>query len=174
MTLPAARRFALIAQLTHEYNAAAGGRVLGKKALQKLVYAFQRRAKEARIYAFSFYNYGVYSRDLDRDVSDAARYGFVEVDFDDVSNAYRISTGQNFRADSKLLPHAYEARYCKDLFGKTGRELELITTIMFVCDEERITDTATIVNRVRELKPKFSKREVHEHVIPEYCACATS
>ena len=171
MTSSAAQRYALIAQLVHDYNTASG-RPAGKKAVQKLVYVLQRRSKEAKHYGFSFYNYGVYSHDLARDIAEAERYDFIDVDYDEVNKAYRIRPSSNFEENKRFLPSFYKADSLKDVLGHSAKDLELITTIMFVCDEENVCDKNEIIKRVLELKPKFSESEVRENIIPEFCGCA--
>ena len=170
MTSLAAQRYALIAQLVHDYNKMSG-KPAGKKAVQKLFYILQRREKQAKLYDFSFYNYGVYSQDLSRDIAEAARYDFIDVSYDGWANAYSITPSANFENNKRFVPAFYNERLCEDAFGRTAKELELISTIMFVCDEENISDQKKIVERVLELKPKFSEAEVKAQ-IPTYCSCA--
>lgn len=171
MTSSAAQRFALIAQLAHDYNIAFR-RPAGKKAIQKLFYILQSRLREAKHYTFSFYNYGVYSHDLARDISEADRYDFVTVDYDEANNAYSIRPGSNYGENKQFLPSFYKVENLKDVLGRSAKELELITTIMFVCDEERISNRDEIVKRVMELKPKFTESEVRATIRPEFCSCA--
>jgi len=171
MTSSAAQRYALIAQLTNDYFSAFG-RPAGKKAVQKLFYVLQRRKREAKDYGFSFYNYGVYSHDLARDISEAERYDFLQVDFDEVNNAYSIRPSLNFKENARFVPSFYDRDDLKDVLCLSPRDLELITTIMFVCDEERVSNKEEIVGRVLELKPKFRDQEVRSHILPEFCGCA--
>jgi uncharacterized protein YwgA len=171
MTLSAAQRYALIAQIVHDYNEVFG-RPAGKKALQKLFYVLQRRLSEAKNYAFSFYNYGVYSHDLARDVSEAERYGFLDIDYDDVSNAYSIRPSSDFDENRRFVPSFYKGKILNDVLVRSAKDLELITTIMFVCEEEKISNKEDIIKRVLELKPKFKEREVSECLLPAYCSCA--
>jgi uncharacterized protein YwgA len=169
MTSSAAQRYALIAQLVHDYNAASG-RIAGKKAVQKLFYVLQQRSKKVKHYGFSFYNYGVYSQELARDIAEAERYDFINVSYDEVTNAYSIRPSANFESNEQFVPSYYKAETCKDVFGRSAKELELITTIMFVCDEEKISDRKEILKRVRELKPKFSESEIKAHIVSDYCS----
>jgi len=171
MISSAAQRYALIAQLAYDYNATFG-RPAGKKALQKLFYILQRRLVAAKHYSFSFYNYGVYSHDLARDISEAERYDFLHVDYDDVNNAYSIRPSSNFQENKRFVPAFYPSADLKDVLDRSAKDLELITTIMFVCDEEKISDRNEIVGRVLELKPKFKEAEVWKNLIPEFCGCA--
>lgn len=171
MMSSAAQRYALIAQVVHDYNAVFG-RPAGKKAVQKLLYVLQRRSKEAKHYGFSFYNYGVYSHDLARDLAEAERYDFLDVDYDEVINAYSIKPSLNFPENKRFVPHFYDLEFLKDVLDRSARELELITTIMFVSCEEKISDKSQIVGRVLELKPKFNEGEVRENLLPQFCACA--
>lgn len=166
-----AQRYALIAQVVHDYNQTSG-RPAGKKALQKLFYVLQRRNSEAKSYPFSFYNYGVYSNDLARDVSEAERCGFLDVEYDEANNTYSIRPGPDFGENQRFVPTHYDATALDDVLNRSAKDLELITTIMFVCDEEKIADKDAIVARVLELKPKFSEREVVAYIRPEYCGCA--
>jgi uncharacterized protein YwgA len=171
MTSPAAQRYALIAQLVSDYNETFG-RPAGKKAVQKLFYVLQRRAKEAKLYGFSFYNYGVYSHDLARDISEAERYDFLDVEYDGTANAYSIKPSSHFEENRRFVPTYYRIDSLKDVLSLSAKDLELITTIMFVCDEEKISERQQIISRVLELKPKFSEGEVSAKIRPEYCGCA--
>lgn len=170
MTSVAAQRYALIAQLVHDYNKVSG-KPAGKKAVQKLFYILQRREKQAKFYDFSFYNYGVYSQELSRDIAEAARYDFIDVSYDAWANAYSITPSTSFDENKRFVPEFYSYRLCEDALGRTAKELELITTIMFVCEEEKISDQRKIIERVLELKPKFTEAEVKAQ-IPAYCGCA--
>lgn len=170
MTSLAAQRYALIAQLAHDYNDAFG-RPAGKKAIQKLLYVLQRRVKEAKFYGFSFYNYGVYSHDLSRDISEAERYDFLNVEYDTTNNTYLITPSVNFDDNRRFLPSFYKPDVLKDVFSLSAKELELITTIMFVCDEEKLLEKNRIISRVLELKPKFSESEIRARIRPEFCSC---
>lgn len=171
MTSTAAQRYALIAQLIHDYNSATG-RTAGKKAVQKLFYILQRREKRANLYGFSFYNYGVYSQDLARDIAEAQRYDFIDVSYDAENNAYSIKPSANFETNRQFVPSFYDANKCRDVLARSAKELELITTIMFVCDEENVSDEHEIIGRVHDLKPKFSLDEIKAQIKPEYCSSA--
>jgi uncharacterized protein YwgA len=170
MTSSAAQRYALIAQLVHDYNAVFG-RPAGKKAVQKLFYVLQRRLNAAKNYSFSFYNYGVYSHDLAHDIAEAERCDFLHVDYDELNNAYLIRPSSNFQENRRFLPSFYQIDEMKDVLDRSAKDLELITTIMFVCDEEKVSDKSEIVKRVLELKPKFREPEVWKDLLPEFCGC---
>jgi len=167
--IDAAQRYALIAQITHNYNQVSG-KLAGKKAIQKLFYVLQRRDKRAKIYDFSFYNYGVFSQDLARDIAEAERYHFIDVSYDAWANAYSIKPSDTFAENKRFVPEFYSDKSFQDVFGKSAKELELITTIMFVCEEEKISDRGQVLDRVLELKPKFLRQEVEANLEP-YCSC---
>lgn len=171
MTISAAQRYALIAQIARDYNEVSG-RVAGKKVLQKLMYVLHRRVKDANLYNFSFYNYGVFSSELARDISEAERYSFIDVGYDEFTNTFSIKPSDFYEANKEFLPAFYNSEFGADLFRHNAKDLELITTIMFVCDEEGLSDKSSISKRVRELKPKFSETEIECYLIPEFCSSA--
>ncbi len=117
--------------------------------------------------------YGVYSHDLARDVADAERYDFIDVSYDDRANAFSVKPSANFEDNKQFVPEFYDSRVFVDVVGKTAKELELITTVMFVCDEEKVSDRNEIIKRVRELKPKFNSHEIKQYLTPEFCTYVT-
>jgi hypothetical protein len=106
---------------------------------------------------------------LARDIAEAERYDFIDVSYDATVNAYSIEPSKNFEANRRFVPNFYDAGKCRDVLARSAKELELITTIMFVCDEENISGEHEIIQRVHDLKPKFSHDEIRAQIKPEYC-----
>ena len=158
------RQHALIAFLAEQEGKS--GR-LGKKAVQKLIHILTSVSGKRFGYNFSFYTYGAYSSALASDIEVAGALGLINISFNSSENSYSIEPSSRTASFvEKYLPEA-DKNSCLDAWrnfsGRSGRELELISTVLFLYDEELIpVPTPSMTDRVLELKPKYSKKEVDE------------
>ena len=152
---------ALVAYLASQQG---GKGTLGKKAVQKYIHILSSLSGLDVGYEFSFYTYGPFSRDLasDLDILDGAKA--INVRYNSADNAYSITATPMTHAIAQTLSPALiaEADRVWGLFsGRTAKELELISTALFVSDEEGLPMASSdMTSRIQALKPKYSVSEV--------------
>ncbi|TPI13567.1 hypothetical protein [Mesorhizobium sp. B4-1-1] len=156
------RQYALIAYLAERQGRS--GR-LGKKAVQKFVHILSSVSGKTFGYRFSFYTYGPFSSTLAADLDIANALGLVKVSYNSQENSYSVTeTGRTEAFVAANLPLVERRSIDKvwDRFsGKSAKELELISTILFLYDEEGLSgESAEMRQRVLELKPKYTSSEV--------------
>ena len=88
----------------------------------------------------------------------------ISVSYSNENNAYSIAPTPSSGALVATLPHdmraAADAIWSK-FEGRTAKQLELVSTILFVADEEEIELTGPdMTERVKALKPKYSISEI--------------
>jgi len=144
----------------------------GKTALQKMVFLLQEVYKVDVGYSFGFHTFGPFAGELLGDLDFAERMGAVQVKSVEgaYGNGYLIEPGESIgeivaRAEPFLTQHSKALGALVGEFGaKTAKELELLTTIIYLnkeimWDEKKMTRTEA-VGKIRELKPKFTERDV--------------
>lgn len=154
-------RQALVAYLAEKCGPSGN---LGKKAAQKYVHILTSLSRRSFGYDFSFYTYGPFSRELASDLDLLAAGGVISVTYDSSDNAYSITATQKTTNLVRELPSS--ARDIADqvwmrFSGRTAKQLELISTILFVHDEEGLKiNSDAMTDRVKALKPKYTTEEV--------------
>jgi uncharacterized protein len=142
---------------------------LGKTKLQKLVFLMQELKAVPSDYRFHFYTYGPYSSSLTGDVSYLDAIGGLNIRQYLPFGGYEIVPGND--ADSflaKSTPFLDEHKDNIDAiieqFGhKSAQDLELIATLVYIARyEPSFTpgDDQFLINRARELKPKFAEDKI--------------
>jgi uncharacterized protein len=137
---------------------------LGKKAVQKYIHILSSLSGLDVGYEFSFYTYGPFSRELasDLDILDGAKA--ISVRYNSTDNAYSITATPTTHTIAQALPAALAAeanRIWAIFSGRTAKELELISTALFVSDEEGLPMASTdMTSRIQALKPKYSTAEI--------------
>ena len=156
------RQYALIAFLA-ELEGKSGR--LGKKAAQKLMHILSSVSGGQSGYRFSFYTYGAFSSALASDLDIASSLGLIKISYEPSENSYSITAGKGAAEYiRKHVPQAdlnYVSSVWKDFSGKSAKELELLSTVLFLYDEEHLgAMSEEMSNRVLELKPKYTLPEV--------------
>jgi uncharacterized protein YwgA len=139
----------------------------GKTALQKTVYLLQELYSLDLEYRFGLHTYGPFCPELLSDLDFAEALDLVEI--------RRSSEGDGFDIAPKA-PATFEKRttdefkgkladsirrLLRDFGGRTARELELLSTIIFIDREPETTRSEEeLVRLVREIKPKFPEAEI--------------
>ena len=148
----------------------------GKTVLQKMVFLLQEIYGVDAKYTFGFHTFGPFSPELLGDLDMAETYGAVDVkSVNDGGHGYVIEPGARIEeclADANEFLKA-NSRHIENLvsaFGrKTAKELELLTTIIYLNKEIRFdVNTMTrdaAVDKIRELKPKFAEKEIRDAMI---------
>ena len=144
----------------------------GKTVLQKMVFLLQEVYHVDAGYSFGFHTFGPFSSDLLGDLDIAENSGVVVVNSGESAygHGYVIKPGERIEdcltdADDFLKTNNQSITKLVSAFGgKTAKELELLTTILYLNKEIRLdTDKLTrdeAISKIRELKPKFTKSEV--------------
>jgi len=146
------------------------GERFGKKALQKVIYLLQECKGIDLGIPYTFYTYGVFSSELASTVEVLQNIDGLNVEYLASENAYYISAGalaDEIISRGKEFLDSYKQEFEEMIAfakGKTGKCLELISTIIFVANSPEFAGNGNndeIVERVHELKPKFDKQTIH-------------
>ncbi|HTT84225.1 MAG TPA: hypothetical protein VMF67_12140 [Rhizomicrobium sp.] len=163
-------RYALVVRVA---GILAEGHAFGRKALQKVFYLLQELAGIPLGYRYRFYTYGVYSFELASTLATVENLKGVVANYDPAFGAYELGRGEKAEA-LEAKGHAFLAEFGEQIDrivalarGKTGKILELISTIVFVALNEDlggVADEQRLLERVAELKPKFSTTQILDQV----------
>jgi len=152
---------ALVAYLASQQG---GNGTLGKKAAQKYIHILSSLSGMNVGYEFSFYTYGPFSRELASDLDILGAAKAINVQYNAADNAYSITSSETTNAVAQALSPAIkvEADRIWSIFsGRTAKQLELISTALFVSDEEGLSMTSSeMTSRIQALKPKYSANEI--------------
>lgn len=137
---------------------------LGKKAAQKFVHILSSLSDADVGYEFSFYTYGPFSRELASDLDLLNNARILNVSYNSFDNSYSISATEKAADVVRNLPAdiRQEADRIWAIFsGRTAKDLELTSTILFLHDDEGIdVGGQAMIERVQSLKPKYSEAEI--------------
>lgn len=164
-------RYALIAQLAEELGRSQS---FGKKAVQKIVYLLQELGSVPAGFRYTFYTYGVFSSELANTLGVVEGLEGIKIDYDASQNSYQIHAGEKVNS-LKERGQQYLDKHKKTLEkvvnfakkSKTALKLELISTIVFIKKNEGIdieTEEETLVQRVKDLKPRFNDQEIRQGI----------
>lgn len=110
---------------------------------------------------FTLYQYGPYSFDLDSCIAELEAFGEIECTYRQPGYGPSYSIiGHAARLDKDSLDGL--ARVSDEIGGASGKELELVSTCLWVMVKEKIADNESIVSRVHTLKPKFEVLQIHD------------
>ena len=139
---------------------------MGKTAVMKTIFMLQQIKHIDLGCEFSIYTYGPYSADVMEDIDELVSDGFLSSNVYFYNNyiGYKLSaTESGAKAISNLKNENMVA--LKEILdfvrGKSAKELELYSTIIYVEDwylkNKKANDMAAIIKKVHELKPHFSE-----------------
>ena len=136
---------------------------IGKTAMMKCAFFLQTIHKVPLNYQFEIYTYGPYSSEVMEELDYARQLGMLDIRWTNYPtgiHGYSISSKQNFQTDYDT--HLDDVT---SVFGsKTAKELELLSTILFVersyNNNKWKTDKESICAEVQEIKPRFSLEEI--------------
>jgi uncharacterized protein YwgA len=138
---------------------------LGKTAMMKMVFLLQEVYKMPLGYGFEIHIYGPYTPEVMSDIEIADSMGYLSVEAEKrlTSYVYKLNptdkTGQILKTAEKFLDeYAAPIDAAIVLFaGKTARELEMLTTIVFLYKiyvfNKLDVSIDDIANNVRDIKP---------------------
>lgn len=140
-----------------------------KTALQKLIYLLQEIYGIDCGYRFDFYIFGPYCSDIELDLSLVASWDGVRIEpVASYLGGYHIAPGDNNQAVREkakdFLTRDDVSSAIEGLVNEFGslsaKELELISTIIYVVREETVTSMVKLLSIVKSLKPRFSEEEI--------------
>ena len=155
-------RYALIAELAKRFEA--HGRALGKTALQKMIFLFQRLFGVDCDYTYTLYTYGPYCADLARDLEIVAGLGGAQITYNWGYGRFEIRPGpagdELRRRGAGFLAQIAGAldRLIADYGLSTAKELELRSTIVYLGRPTRTIEE--LVRLVHQVKPYFSENQI--------------
>jgi uncharacterized protein len=166
MKMDKAFQLGLIARLAREVGLK--NNKLGRKAFQKIVHLSHSLGRIPTGYAFSYYIYGAFSRELSSDLELSEIAKVLSSTQDPSTGSYDIRVGE-FAEEAEKKASQYLADQELNLgrvlsaFGcMSARSLELYSTIVFVEEAEQSlkNNADALVNRIILLKPKYTETEV--------------
>jgi uncharacterized protein len=161
-------KYAVVGDIT---KALSGKTEIGKTKLQKLIFLLSELEDVGVGYEFHFYNYGPYSNGLASDIGYLGEVGALTVRFDSKDGAFHIEPGKEIdsfikRGQEFLDSRSAALRKVTEKFGeKTAKELELLSTIVYVAKrdpESAKGNEDRLVTVTKALKPKFSERDIRQ------------
>lgn len=114
-------------------------------------------------FEFQLYEYGPYSFELDQAFTTAESCGFLSREYPQAGYGPKYRLTPNGEGIAKTLERSHAsklARVAKELGDRGSKSLELLATCLWVEKRENKKKEDQIINRVRELKPKYSQDEV--------------
>lgn len=142
---------------------------MGKTAVMKTMYMLQQVKHIDLGYEFSIYTYGPYNADVMEDIDELVSDGFLSSNiyfYKDYIGYTLSTTDSGVRAVSNLKDKDIVAleEILDFVKGKSAKELELYSTIIYVEDwylkNEKANNVDAIINKVHELKPHFSTKAI--------------
>ncbi len=112
-------------------------------------------------FKFTLYQYGPYSFDLDSEIARLEAFGVLDVQFTKPGYGPRYTVVQD---DCEGADKAFEGleRVAEKVGSWPSKKLELVSTCLWAAVKENMRGDEEIVNRVKALKPRYSKQEVQE------------
>lgn len=113
-------------------------------------------------FKFELYHFGPYSFEADHVIAEMEAFGQLGKRYEKVGYGPRYRTSE--LADSKVPAAAGEAlgRVAEKIRLLNSSDLELIATCLWVERREEESATDTIIDRVKEIKPKYSTTRIEE------------
>ena len=137
---------------------AAGGKVAGMKKLQKLVYLANAVGYRTP-HAFRYHYYGVYSFDVENDVTSAAAAGVLKIQQDaspDARRDFELAKPDSVATDL----NEPGLKLVADLTKEEARTLEVLSTIVYV--RSLGIEGEGLKRKVRELKGHIPDTPFHK------------
>ncbi len=148
---------------------------IGRTSLMKFCYFLQVLGRVPLGYNFTLYSYGPFDSEVLSDLNSAESIGAVvapAVSYPNGSYGYEIregKLGQQFRDNPAITEYKSAIDWVLEKFGNyVSPDLELLSTIVYVDREagkrKEALVTSDLVQRVRDVKPRFAESEIEEKV----------
>jgi uncharacterized protein len=141
---------------------------LGRTSLMKLCYFLQTVRDVPLQYSFSLYSYGPFDSEILSDLQMAENMNILEAEVEYYPGGYKYDIRTSEKSGKLVeIEKDFLAKYKKDiewatqLFGnRSAAELELLSTILFVYEEEQIKNEPKLAERVNSIKPHFTLDQI--------------
>ena len=159
-------KYALIADIAERWSKA--GNHLGKTALQKAIYLLQTLKGVDAGYDFSLYHVRAFDSSVLYDLDFAELMGAVKVTSNGMGYAIKPSAfcdeirkgGEDFvQSNSEAIEEIATV-----FGGFSAKQLELLSTIVFVDRSEPELDRKDLIKRVHAIKPHFGESDVESYL----------
>jgi hypothetical protein len=145
---------------------------LGRTQLMKLCYFLQVFRSVPLGYSFSLYSYGPFDSEVLSDLQTAESMSVLSTEIQYYPGGYKYDIRPGEKAEkAKALAGPFLAEYQKDIdwvankFGSwLAADLELVSTIVYVYEEEGVEDRDALIERVKLVKPHFSHRQIRNQL----------
>lgn len=144
---------------------------MGKTAVMKTIYMLQQVKHMDFGCEFSIYTYGPYNADVMEDIDELVTDGLLSSSAYSYKDyiGYTLSatdSGKKVVSNLKDKDTASLKEILNFVEGKTAKELELYSTIIYIEDlylkNEKTNNVSAIVKKVHEIKPHFSKETIQK------------
>jgi uncharacterized protein YwgA len=160
------KRLATILFLVKKINEKYPSKQIGKTLIQKMMYLIKREGVVD--YTYSMYHYGPFSNEVSSDLNLCEALGMLTIDWN-IDKGYIIKR----KEDQSGKESIYEKELSNDDKNKiekiveeygsfSTKELSIITTAIFLKEEESIKSTDDLVKIVFSLKPDYSEDFIRE------------
>ena len=141
---------------------------LGRTALMKLLFLLTAVRDVPLNYRFRMYTYGPFDSEVLSDVDYAARLDAISIEMERYPNGYGYviqpgSAAQAVmnRATPFLDAHRQDIEWVIETFEPLpAADLELLSTIVYVNREHRVSSVDQIVSTVHDIKPRFTSAKI--------------
>ena len=148
----------------------APAQTLGRTALMKLLFLLTAVRDVPLGYRFQMYTYGPFDSEVLSDVDYAARLDALSVEIERYTNGYGyiIQPGQAAdtimdRARPFLDAHQSDINWVVGSFASLSAvDLELLSTIVYVDREHRVSTLDDVISTVHEIKPRFDRTTIRQ------------
>lgn len=146
---------------------------LGRTALMKLCYFLQARRGVPLGYKFTLYSYGPFDSDVLSDLQTAENLAVLRAGIEYYPGGYKYDIQPDEKsgvakvlAKDFLFEHKQDIEWVAGTFGgRTSTELELLSTIVYIHDEDpSIKDRAKLTEQVKLVKPHFTTSQIDRQV----------
>ena len=159
-------RLALLTALVQQ----APQQTLGRTVLMKLLFLLTAVRDVPVGYRFQMYTYGPFDSEVLSDVDYAARLDALSVEIERYPNGYGYiiqpgSAAQDImnRAQPFIDAHQPDIDWVVNTFApRSAADLELLSTIVYVNREHRVSSLNEIVDTVHDIKPRFTCLSIRE------------
>lgn len=150
------------------HHLALRGSWCGRLHAHKLLVTARLLGQAAPPFNFTLYQYGPYSFDLDSRIAEMEAFGELACTFK------RPGYGPSYSVVNDELEGVESAEdaafgglaaVAKEIGGLGGKELELISTCLWVRIEEKLENEEAIIERVSALKPRFAHPEIRSALV---------
>lgn len=139
----------------------------GRIHIHKHLYLTKALGLASPPFEFVLYQYGPYSYDLDSDIAQMELYGQLIKSYPSPGYGPRYTVSELGAEESEQLPAEATAalhRIAESIGDSDSQALELQATCLWVQQQEKVSEDTAIVQRVRQLKPKYEEVRIRQEL----------